>query len=228
MTTSPFAEWGAQTDTGRGAGDQIIYYRRPRTGLTGEPVENAGWITWGDSLSGSKFRDYVRRRFDPLMQYGVINSREREMQRVAERWSPGHYIWGLILEHPQGPAEFPLAQIVTWRWYRPELCPVPDVYFPQLSGKKLQEYRCPTAGCNRRFVDIEEVGGVSGLGSHLIISHEWTRTDLNAYGDRVGIDFNKVDVANLPVEEYMYAGTESARQPERSRQPKPQVEVEVK
>ena len=193
-----------------GAGDQIIYYRRPKKG------ENAGWIIWGDSISGSKFRDYARRGFQALLQYGTINTVERDNRAFGTKISPpapefrdltmnmfhARYLWEAILTHPDGPAEFPVEQIVTARWYRPENVPVADVIFPQLKGLKIKEYNCPERCGRPAFVDIDGVGGVTSLANHLKISHEWDRVNISAYGDRVGIDFNKLDVVLAPVTEY--------------------------
>lgn len=205
-------EWGQLGEPQKGAGDQIIYYRRPRKG------ENAGWITWGDSVSGSKLRDYVRRGFEPLMQYGTINSAHRNASAFGTKsspaqsgWSNERYIWEQILTAEGGPEEFPVAQIIAFRWYRPENCPVPDAVFPQLRGVKIKEYRCPE--CRRApFVDVDGAGGVTGLANHLRITHDWDRVSLNAYGDRVGIDFNRVDVVDAPVTEYEANTAERPRQ----------------
>ena len=112
-------------------------------------------------------------------------------------------IWRRILEHPEGPSEFPVEQIVTFRWYRPELCPVEGVYFPQLQGKKVREYRCPD--CKRpAFIDVEgEVaGGVTSLAQHLRIMHGWDRPSIMIYGEHVGIDFQKIDALGALGSEY--------------------------
>ena len=198
MTMQGMQEWGQST--GRNLGDQIIYYRRPKLNKLGEPAENAGWITWGDSISGTKLRDFVARGFEPLMKYGSLNNKERRLRAEAEGWPPGRILWDAILTHPDGPAEFTLEQIMAFRWYRPEQAPVLNVRFPQLAGQTVREYRCPE--CSRPpFIDIEGVGGITGLGNHLRIMHGWDRVSLNAYGDRVGINFNQTDVVTLAMEE---------------------------
>lgn len=203
------AEWARGTPQ-TGAGDQIIYYRRPAKG------NNAGWITWGDSLSGSKYRDYSKRGFQPLEQYGSINTVQRDLRAFGTKSLPvapefsglepeahrARYVWEQILTHPDGPAEFPIDQIVTYRWYRPENVPVPDVVFPQLKGLKIREYNCPERCGRSPFVDIDGIGGTSALSNHLRISHQWDRVNIMSYGERVGIDFNKLDVIDAPVQEY--------------------------
>ena len=198
------SDWDAVTQGGgRGSGDQVIYYRRPRKG------NQAGWIIWGDSLSGSKLRDFLRRGFEPLMKYGAINSvgRNRKLfgdstNPVEEGYRRDQYVWEGILSHPDGPAEFPVEQIVTYRWYRPEQCPIPDVVFPQLKGLKVKEYNCPERCGRQPFVDVDGVGGVGALRQHLRIIHDWDQANLQSYGERVGIDFNRLDVLAMPVNEY--------------------------
>ena len=189
MTNFNMRDWGAST--GKGLGDQVIYYRRPPEG------EDPGWIIWSDSISGTKLRDMIVRKFEPLFKYGTINQgamHDRLADVVGAIWEP-------ILKHPDGPAEFPVSQVVTYRWYNDDDCPVKGIVFPQLSGAKIREYRCPE--CNRApFVDINGVGGTSSLGLHLRIMHGWDRSVLMAYGDRVGVDFNAADAGGLAVKEY--------------------------
>ncbi len=214
MTMTTGTEW-AEGQAQRGAGDQVIYYRKPNKGL------EAKWITWGDSLSGSKYRDYVRRGFVPLEQYGTINNVQRDLRAfgskstvaspefdAANPMAAARYIWEQILTHPDGPAEFPVEQILTYRWYRPEFCPVENVEFPQLVGLKIKEYRCPERCGRPPFVDVDGVGGVTNLANHLRISHEWDRISIMGYGEKVGIDFNKLDVIDAPVQEYETAAIE--------------------
>lgn len=191
-------QWGALGGPGRGQGDRVIYYRKPN-----------GWITYGDSVSGTKLRDFVARGFEPLMQYGYINTQGRDNRRFGtanqEReagMTEGKYIWEQILSHPDGPAEFPLEQVIAMRWYRPENCPVEDAYFPQLAGKKIREYNCPEQCGRAPFVDIEGAGGMSGLRTHLRIMHGWDQANLLAYGERVGIDFTHPDVVEAPVHDF--------------------------
>ena len=204
-------ETGTQWSEGqaqKGAGDQVIYYRKPDKGL------EAGWIVWGDSLSGSKYRDFVKRGFTPLEKYGTLNNIQRTLRAFGSKVAPPAvefteanplagqlWIWEQILTHPDGPAEFPVEQVIAYRWYRPENCPV-ACSFPQIKGLKIQEYRCPERCGRPPFVGVDGVGGVTGLANHLRIMHEWDRTNIMAYGDRVGIDFNKFDVVDLPVQEY--------------------------
>ena len=43
--------------------ERVIYYRKPN-----------GWITWADSESGTKMRDFAIRGFSPMLKYGAITS----------------------------------------------------------------------------------------------------------------------------------------------------------
>ena len=212
----------SMANPGRNLGDQVIYYRRPLVDRHGNKAENAGWIVWGDSTSGTKLRDYSIRGFTPIFNYGAVNSTANIKYAEEHGIAPINWPWIPILRHPDGPAEFPLDQVLSMRWYRPENCPVPDVSWPQLKGVKIKEYRCPE--CNRpAFVDnASGVGAVYGLGTHLRIMHEWDRVSLMAYGDRIGIDFNAVDVENKLVQEY-----EPKVAAPRRKAPEPQVEIEV-
>ena len=198
-------QWAAFAQPNAGDGDQVIYYRRPRKG------EDNGWIVWGDSLSGTKLRDHIKRGFEPLMQFGVINSADRDRRMYGDRSHPREeamdkqrYTWEGILTHPDGPAEFPVDQLVAYRWYRPEFCPVPDVYFPQLVGKQIKEYTCPERCGRPPFVSVEGVGGVGTLRTHLRVMHNWDQANLQAYGARVGIDFNKSDVNEILIADVDY------------------------
>lgn len=207
MTTIPAWQVGQPQS---GAGDQIIYYRKPN-----------GWITWGDSLSGSKQRDFTLRGFEPLHRYGTINTVERDLRVFGSKASPvavefrdltpsevkARYIWEQILTHPDGPSEFPVEQIVAYRWYRPDNCPVPDAYFPQLQGHKIRELTCPEHCGRAAFVELDGIGGISTLRQHLRVMHEWDQANLQAYGERVGIDFNKADVEQIAIHDIEYDAT---------------------
>ena len=144
-------------DIRQGGDEHVIYWRKPN-----------GWITWADTESGTKMRDYSRRGFEPLWKYGNFNVDGYPGSPVQ--------IWERILSHPDGPAEFPVEQVVSLRWYNQP--PVPGVRFPQLTGLKIKEYRCPE--CDRApFVHVVSMpkmpSGIMGLGNHLRIHHDWDR-----------------------------------------------------
>ena len=242
----------AEGQSQRGSGDQVIYYRKPDKGL------EAKWITCGDSVSGSKHLDYAKRGFEPLHKYGSVNNIQRDLRAFGSKSSPvapefsntdslraERYRWEQILTHPDGSAEFPIDQIIAYSWYRPENVPVTGVVFPQLQGLKIREYRCPERCGRPPFVDIDGIGGVTNLANHLRISHEWDRVSIMAYGERVGIDFNKLDVIDLPVQDYepdaaaaaadftcaecgaTFAGSMAKARYTRHQNNHPQIEIEV-
>lgn len=203
-----------------GAGDEIIYYRRPRFTRDGEPAENAGWITWADSLSGTKRRDYETRGWVALTQYGKINSQQRENalanriengEQMTPRQYSAEYIWGAILRHPDGPAEFPLDQILALRWYEARNCPIKDVepaqLFPQLKGHRIKHYPCPQ--CNRSFAEVDGSGAAKSFANHLRIMHDWDMANILNYGKEVGIDFAKVDFGSTGVVEMTFGEEET-------------------
>lgn len=161
-----------------------MYYRKPD-----------GEITWGGYDDALKH--FTERGFQVLLKYGRISALLKDSEG-ADYPDPAK-VWGPILRHPEGPAEFSVSQIVELRWYKDEDCPVPGTRFPQLQGIKVKEHPCPQ--CNRApFVSAEDEhgesvtssDGVTGLGNHLQIMHSWDRTDLTSYGERADIDFNRV------------------------------------
>lgn len=212
-------EYQATASTGRGLADEVIYYRKPRRTRDGEPANQAGWITWGDSFSGTKMRDFGVRGFSPLREYGKINDEDRRQELQArsrrEHWTPAQFqnewLWGLILRHPDGPAEFPMDQITTLRWFEPRNCPVKDIapkdLFPQLRGHTVRTRRCPH--CRRSFVEVDGKGVATSLGNHLRIEHTYDMANILAYGDKIGIDFTGVEFTEgEDVEEYSFGEEE--------------------
>jgi hypothetical protein len=139
----------------------------------------------------------------PLPQFGIIAYSED--------------LWGPILRHPDGPALFPVEQVLTYRWYRkdmlPDLRPIvqqgrdlvrsgvqPRVAFPQLVGVKIVEFPCPEP-CTRSFHSPLHLGG------HLRVMHGYDRSEILKYGDAMGIDFSKVPGGKAIIE---YDGAEAA------------------
>lgn len=153
--------------------EQDIYYRKPD-----------GWIVVGPSRNGTCVTDFIRRGFEPLYQYGGIPN-------DPVHWEDSH--WTTILQHPAGPAEFPVDQVLTLRWYTEEDCPIPGVVFPQLKGHKVKEWPCVEHDCVRKFYGFDDDGkGPPALANHLRIIHRWGVQDIIALGSRLGIDFNEL------------------------------------
>lgn len=206
------SEYPVRATPGKGLGDEVVYYRRPFLTRDGETAENAGWITWGDSLSGTKRRDYETRGFTLLTKYGKINSLPRERaleERIFEgevmtpRQYSAEYIWGPILRHPDGPGEFPVDQILAMRWYEAKSCPIkgvnPAELFPQLRGHKVKHFGCPQ--CARNFAEVDGKGASQPLANHLRIMHEWDMANILNYGREIGINFAHMEASGTTVTE---------------------------
>lgn len=170
-------------DQGNSKEEAVIYYRRRN-----------GWITWGDTQP-SKQIIMLRKGATPLPQYGNITASED--------------LWGPILRNG-GAHEFPVEQVLTYRWYRkdmlPDLRPIqqvgrtmqrvgaqPKVVFPQLVGVKITEFPCPEP-CNRTFHSPLHLGG------HLRVMHEYDRSEILKYGEAMNIDFTKIPGGKAIVE----------------------------
>ena len=215
------SEYQTTSGVGRGQGDEVIYYKKPRLTQDGEPANQAGWITWGDSFSGTKARDYGIRGFTPLREFGKINDEDRRQdllrQAKKEHWRPlqfqAEWLWGLILRHPNGPAQFPLDQITTLRWYDRRYCPVKDIspkeLFPQLRGHDIKNRKCPH--CQRTFAEVDGRGAATPLGNHLRIVHDYDMQNVLAYGDKIGVDFTGVEfVEGDDLEEFDFGADDEA------------------
>ena len=184
--------------------DRAMYYRRPQADRQGTPLEQAGWIVVG---SRTHLENMMVRGFEPLMKYGYIPYVDPERTDADGNSEPLRSPWYPILAHPSGPAEFPYDQVLTLRWYDPEVCPNPKAKFPQLTGHKVTEYPCPE--CSRVLYSLDGLGtGIRGLATHLRLRHEWDRPSMLSYGERVGIDFNVVYGDLKKVHEFSVASEE--------------------
>lgn len=155
--------------------ERVIYWRKPNKGL------EASWITTGGTNMERQLQ-FLQRGFVPLTQYGEVGFKRRadDPDGPFERYGQ----WGPILTHPQGPREFPVDQIVAYRWYDPAFCPVPGVRFPQMVGVKIVEFDCPECN-NARFHKATH------LARHLRVTHGYDRAELVALGQELGLSFAK-------------------------------------
>ena len=191
--------------------EQVIYFRRPRGGT------HSGWILWSDSQTGKR-SDMIIRGFMPITKYGHICDEDKhENGRTFLTYGA----WGPILCHPDGPAEFPLEQILTYRWYSEEglrascngLLPnnkQPMRLFPQLNefvrdGGEITEYPCPECSDKNYLQALH-------LARHLRNAHDWDRMDILQWGTSIGVDFSRefkarrMDIQLVPVgpEEFIH------------------------
>jgi hypothetical protein len=188
--------------TNRARDEKVIYYRAPEMTVRGLPYPNPKWISWADSQPAKRLA-LMARGFTPLPQFGRIIETDAEA-------------WVLILKHPQGPAQFPTSQVITFRWYRPEYLPGSlqgaRIRFPQLiadarDGLTIKEYFCPEC-TNRWFFEPYH------LARHLTNGHGYDRASIIALGKELGIDFMKTIFRLVePVNVYGLE-TEAAPEPE--------------
>ena len=160
--------------------DRGMYYRRPDKG------EDRRWIIIG---SRTAMEQMIERGFEPLRAVGYIAAPDPEKWYAEHNydWTP----WAQILTHPGGPDLFPAEQVLAYRWYRAEDCPVPGIQWKQLSGYKVMHYKCPE--CERPpFPAVNGTGGIEPLARHLRLFHSWDRASLVKYGEKVGIDFDAI------------------------------------
>ena len=98
--------------------------------------------------------------------------------------------WRLILQSPGGIDEFPVAQIIAYRWHiRP---PYREIRFPQLEGLEVVDLFCPE--CNKGiFSSVAQQEAVDMLRIHLTSQvngvHSYRPEDLRALGKEIDIDF---------------------------------------
>ena len=136
-----------------------MYYRKPD-----------GWIIVGQSHA-TAFQEYMQRGFVPL-NYGQISAEGKGLTsaEALER----------LLTLPGGIAEFPVDQIVAYRWHLDP--PIEGLKFPQLDGMEFMSFECPE--CSRASFSDASV-----LAKHLRIKHDWQRRDLQVYSEETGINF---------------------------------------
>jgi hypothetical protein len=171
----------------------VIYYRRPATGAM------PGWIIWGDSQDGKR-SDYVYRGFTPLPQFGRLDFSDPAYAKYG--------VWGPILTHPDGPAQFPAQQVMTFRWYSEEGLRAscdgrdpPRVKFPQLKGQVITEFACPECSSTSFLRPV-------GLARHLRNHHEYDRAEVIALGRELGVDFTH-EVMGKGRQEFVYGYEEA-------------------
>ncbi len=163
---------------------KAIYWRRPQENFLGEEDAHAGWITTDDADSQKRL-NRMELGYTPLTKFPPV-------RRSKEKWVP-------ILSHPEGPAQFPLSQIIEMRFYDPRVLrriwpDIPRKYlepgvgparlFPQLRGVTIEQIPCPN--CRQRDFHKAE-----HLFNHLHTTHGFTVEAIYAYGKQEGINFSR-------------------------------------
>src|SRR3990167_7081170 len=151
-------------------------------------------------------------------EYAKWNDEDRLNETLhrakKENWTKrqfdNEWIWGAILRHPDGPAEFPLDQIMAFRWYEPAQCPLrgvnPVELFPQLRAHNVKIHRCPQ--CARTFAAVDGFGAAEPFANHLRIMHEYDMVNILNFGERIGIDFTGVEYGTEEAKELTFGEAE--------------------
>ncbi len=166
---------------------RVIYARRPYKDQLGKPISMAGWVTWidDDTRTGALWQK-VAIGWTILKQFGTLGTDRGEPDALGP--------WQKILEHREGPACFPVDQLMEFGWYDPARVPVQNVKFPQLKGMKIPLYPCPE--CSSR-----EFNKPIHLARHCRNAHSYDRKDIQDLAEQLGVDLVKE----------MYAGREKLR-----------------
>jgi hypothetical protein len=200
---------------GRGkVSERCVYYRKPSRGA------EAGWIVI-NGTNAERQQGLFAKGFVPLQQYGFVSPQDIALPYGARYEDEGqarsYRAWSTILLAPGGPEEFPVDQLIAYRWYDPEVCPVPTARFPQLVGVTITRVWCEE--CSTVYYHKP-----THLARHLRTVHQYDRADVRAYGEQYGINFQRDmgDVKRGP-ETVAY---EMPPEPEPDLSPLPPVEFE--
>ena len=156
-----------------------MYWRQ--NGIVGQE----GWITVKGTSDQTKLA-LLERGFQPLTRYGLLRRIEGDPDNPIAKYD-NHF--AQILCAPGGPEEFPPSQILAFRWYRPEFCPVPKAAgrlrkVLAQAGVTIEEFPCPD--CTNKFYLKAQ-----SLATHLRNSHQYDTAALIAYARENGISFQK-------------------------------------
>lgn len=164
---------------GRGrVSERCMYYRKPPRGV------EAGWIIV-NGTNPERQQGLFQKGCVPLQQYGFVDPQAAtvppEMEGDEGR-AASYRTWSRILLAPGGPEEFPVSQLIEFRWYDPSICPVPHARFPQLVGVTITRVWCEE--CSTVYYHK-----ATHLARHLRTVHHYDRADVRAYGEQYGITF---------------------------------------
>jgi hypothetical protein len=199
---------------GQGKGkvsERCMYYRKPPRGL------EAGWVVV-QGTNAERQQGLFMKGFVPLQHYGFVNPQVIEPPDPEADTAQAYRTWAPILTRPGGPEEFPVSQLIEYRWYDPRRCPVPGVRFPQLEGASLTKFWCPECETVYYHKAIH-------LARHLRSAHEWDRAEIGAYGKeaaegRAAVEafaYSAPDIEPEPVLPPIQMDVEDVRAPHRGR-----------
>lgn len=159
--------------------ERCIYYRKPPRGV------EAGWIVV-NGTNPERQAGLFQKGFAPLHEYGLVSPQDvpipYHMQDREESVLQAYRTWSTILLAPGGSEEFPVEQLISYRWYDPEVCPVPTARFPQLVGAQINRIWCEE--CSTVYYHK-----ATHLARHLRTVHRYDRADVRNYGEQYGINF---------------------------------------
>lgn len=165
---------------GRGkVSERVMYYRKPPRGA------EAGWIVV-NGTNPERQQGLFMKGFVPLQQYGFVNPQDvvipDHLAEMDEALLRSYRTWSKILLAPGGAEEFPVDQLVSYRWYDPSVCPIRSARFPQLVGVTITRVWCEE--CSAVYYHKP-----THLARHLRTVHQYDRADVRAYGEQYGITF---------------------------------------
>jgi hypothetical protein len=188
---------------GRGrVSERCMYYRKPLGGAEG------GWIVV-NGTNPERQQGLFQAGIVPLHEYGFVDP------QAVDHPDPSYRVWSKLLLAPGGPEELPVSQLIEYRWYDPDICPVPQARFPQLVGVTITRVWCEE--CSTVYYHKP-----THLARHLRAIHHYDRADVRAYGEQYGIVFARdLDEARRGPESVSY---EMPPEPEEEIAPLPLVE----
>lgn len=147
----------------------FMYYRKPD-----------GWIVPGQSAP-NYFAGKLARGYTPLPQYGTFTPGQMSEDIRGVPFDAHAEMWRVIFQK-DGAEAFPIDQIIAYNWHLAP--PYAGVTFPQMEGVDVPVLDCPEC-------DLTPCHDIADLATHLRIGHKYTRADLKAYGDEIGIKFDR-------------------------------------
>ena len=177
---------------GRGkVSERCMYYKKPPKGV------EAGWVVI-NGTNPERQQGLFMKGFVPLQQYGFVSPQDVTPPDPESPTAQAYCTWSTILLKPGGPEEFPVEQLIAYRWYDPSVCPVPSARFPQLVGAKITRVWCEE--CTTVYYHKP-----THLARHLRTVHHYDRADVRAYGEQYGINFaRELDGPSRSVEAVAY------------------------
>ena len=142
-----------------------------------------GWIVANPGHPNA-FASRTKRGWIPLTQYGsyVPGHASHDARGIAFSAAREGWRVGFQTDAEGFAKEFKAEQIIAYGWHVSP--PYREVTFPQLDGMDIPYYKCPEC------VHIP-FNRATDLATHLKVGHDYSRVDIKAYGDDLGVDFTQ-------------------------------------